>query len=688
MNNYLLLEIGVEELPSRFGQTTLDQIENNLSKLLKEERVNFDNIDKYATPRRLTFVIKNLADKASDLEEEVKGPAKKIAVDEEGNFTKPALGFMKSKGLDPENIYFKQVGNAEYLFGTIKQSGKETAEILKNIIPTAIKNVTFPKAMRWGGKNMRFARPIRWMVALLNDNVLDVNLEGIKASNVTKGHRFLGEREFEVNSVEDYFEKLEKNYIILDQHKRKAMIKEQAIEVANSLGGEVELDDDLLEEITFLVEYPTAFYGEFEEDYVKLPKEVVTTPMKEHQRYFPVSKDGKLLPYFIAVRNGDSHRIDIVKAGNEKVLKARLADALFFYKEDTKKPLESFVDKLQTVVFQAKLGTVYDKSLRIDKLSQTILNELNMSESAKNTQRAAKLCKADLVTNMVFEFTELQGIMGRDYAKVGGENEEVCQAIFEHYLPRYAGDILPETNAGIALSIADKLDSIAGFFAIGIKPSGSQDPYALRRQALGILSILLDKKLSVNLNNLINAALYNYSNLEFNKEEVASQIVEFFVERVKNLFKDLGIRYDVIDAVLNNNLNDISDIHTRALELNRWLQKDELVEMLTAFNRVSTLAQKATIDIVKEELLKEDAEIKLYNGFKEIKLNVESLLVDKKYNEALDAFATLRPLVDNLFDNVMVMDKDESVKENRLGLLKQIYSTMLTICDLSKIVYK
>ena len=688
MNNYLLLEIGVEELPSRFGQTTLDQIENNLSNLLKEERISFDNIDKYATPRRLTFVIKNLADKASDLEEEVKGPAKKIAVDDEGNFTKPALGFMKSKGLDPENVYFKQLGKTEYLFGTIKQTGKETSEVLKNIIPEAIKNVTFPKAMRWGGKNMRFARPIRWMVALLNDNVLDVDLEGIKASNVTKGHRFLGEREFEVNSVEDYFEKLDKNYVIIDQHKRKEMIKEQAIEVAKSLGGEVELDDDLLEEITFLVEYPTAFYGEFDEEYVKLPKEVVTTPMKEHQRYFPVSKDGKLLPNFIAVRNGDSNRIDLVKAGNEKVLRARLADALFFYKEDTKKPLESFVDKLQTVVFQAKLGTVYDKTLRIEKLSQVILKELNMTESIENTARAAKLCKADLVTNMVFEFTELQGVMGRDYAEVGGENEEVCQGIFEHYLPRFAGDILPETNTGIALSIADKLDSIAGFFAIGIKPSGSQDPYALRRQALGILSILLDRKLSVNLNNLINAALDNYSNLEFNKEEVASQIVEFFVERVKNLFKDLGIRYDVIDAVLNNNLNDISDIHTRALELNRWLQKDELVEMLTAFNRVSTLAEKATTDVVKEELLKEDAEVKLYNSFKEIKANVESLLADKKYNEALDAFATLRPLVDNLFDNVMVMDKDEAIKENRLGLLKQIYSTMLTICDLSKIVYK
>lgn len=688
MNNYLLLEIGVEELPSRFGQTTLDQIENNLSKLLKEERINFDNIEKYATPRRLTFVIKNLADKATDLEEEVKGPAKKIAVDADGNFTKPALGFMKSKGLDPENVYFKQLGNAEYLFGTIKQEGKHTSEVLKNIVPEAIKNVTFPKAMRWGGKNMRFARPIRWMVALLNNEVLDIDLEGIKSSNITRGHRFLGEKEFEVNSVEEYFEKLDKNFVILDQHKRKEMIRKQAVEVAKSLGGEVELDEDLLEEITFLVEYPTAFYGEFDEEYVKLPKEVVTTPMKEHQRYFPVSKDGKLLPNFIAVRNGDSNRIDLVKAGNEKVLRARLADALFFYHEDTKKPLESFVDKLQTVVFQAKLGTVYDKTLRIEKLSQVILNELNMTESKENTLRAAKLCKADLVTNMVFEFTELQGIMGRDYAQVSGENEEVCQGIFEHYLPRFAGDILPETNTGIALSIADKLDSIAGFFAIGIKPSGSQDPYALRRQALGILSILLDRKLSVNLNNLINAALDNYSNLEFNKEEVASQIVEFFVERVKNLFKDLGIRYDVIDAVLNNNLDDISDIHTRALELNRWLQKDELVEMLTAFNRVATLAEKATTDIVKEDLLKEDAEIKLYNGFKEIKSNVESLLLDKKYNEALDAFATLRPLVDNLFDNVMVMDKDEAIKENRLGLLKQIYSTMLTICDLSKIVYK
>ena len=688
MNNYLLFEVGVEELPSRFVSSTLDQIKNNLTKLFNENRITFDNIETYGTPRRLTFVVKGISDRQSDLEEEVKGPSKKIAVDENGNFTKPALGFMKSKGLKEEDVVFKVVGKDEYIFGTIRQEGKDTSEVLKTILPEAVKMVVFPKSMRWGGKNMRFARPIRWMVTLLNDNVLEIDLEGIVSSNVTKGHRFLGKSEIEVSSLEDYLAKLEENYVILDQNKRKEMIKNQCIEVANSLGGEVEFDEDLLEEVTYLVEYPTAFYGEFDESYAKLPKEVVTTPMKEHQRYFPVVKDGKLLPNFIAVRNGNDYKIEVVKAGNEKVLVARLEDALFFYNEDIKNNLESYIEKLKTVVFQAKLGTVYDKSLRIEKLSLDILESLKLNDIKEDTLRAAKLCKADLVTNMVFEFTELQGIMGREYAKVGGENEVVSEAIFEHYLPRFAGDILPETKSGIALSIADKLDSIAGFFAIGIQPTGSQDPYALRRQALGILSILMDKKLDVNLKHLVESALNNYSNIEFNKEEVCAQIMEFFRERIKNLFRDLGIRYDVIEAVLSSEINDISDIHTRAVELNKWLSTEGLVEMLTAFNRVSTLAQKANSSEVKEDLLKEDAEIKLFNGFKDINKKVEELLKDKKYSEALDAFASLRPLVDNMFDNVMVMDKDEAIKENRLALLKQICDTMLTICDLSKIVYK
>ena len=537
MNNYLLFEVGVEELPSRFVSSTLDQIKNNLTKMFNENRIQFDDIKTYGTPRRLTFIVENISERQSNLEEEVKGPSKKIALDADGNFTKPALGFMKSKGLKEEDVVFKIVGKDEYIFGTIRQEGKETSEVLKTILPEAVKNVTFPKAMRWGGRNMRFARPIRWMVTLLNDKVFEIDLEGIKSSNVTKGHRFLGQSEFEVNSLEDYLTKLEENFVILDQDKRKELIRKQCIEVANSLGGEVEFDEDLLEEVTHLVEYPTAFYGEFNEDYAKLPKEVVTTPMQQHQRYFPVVKDGKLLPNFIAVRNGNDYRIDKVKAGNEKVLVARLEDALFFYKEDTKNSLESYTEKLKSVVFQAKLGTVYDKTLRIENLSSNIIDLLNLQQDKEDAKRAAKLCKSDLVTNMVFEFTELQGIMGREYAKVSGENEAVCEAIFEHYLPRFAGDILPKTNAGIALAIADKLDSIAGFFAIGIQPTGSQDPYALRRQALGVLNILMDSKIDIDLKELVKLSLDNYSNLEFNKEEVINSIMEFFKERIKNLFR-------------------------------------------------------------------------------------------------------------------------------------------------------
>lgn len=688
MKNYLLFEIGVEELPARYVNSAMDQLKTNIVKSFNENRITFDEVNVYSTPRRLTVIVNNICEKQSDLEEEVKGPAKRIAVDAEGNYTKPLLGFMKSKGIKEEDLYFKQVGKEEYAFGKIKQDGQLTNEVLKSILPEAIKSMTFPKAMRWGGKNMRFIRPIRWMVCILNDSVLDIELEGIVSSNTTKGHRFLGESEFEVNTLNEYLTKLEENFVILNQDKRKELIKKQCDDVAKSLGGEIEFDEELLEEVTHLVEYPTAFYGEFDEDYAKLPKEVVITPMKQHQRYFPVLKDGKLLPNFIAVRNGDSHRIDNVKKGNEKVLEARLADALFFYKEDTKKSLESYIEKLKTVVFQAKLGTVYDKSLRIEKLSNDILEKLNETDIKEDTLRAAKLCKADLVTGMVFEFTELQGVMGREYAKVSGENENVAEAIFEHYLPRFAGDILPATKSGIVLSIADKLDSIAGFFAIGIQPTGSQDPYALRRQALGIINILMDNNLDISLRELVSLTLDNYSFIEFDKDEVLNQIMEFFKDRIKNLFRDLGIRYDVIDAILSSNIDDIADMYARAKALNSWIDKGELVEMLTAFNRVATLAEKAETNQVNINLMREEAEFNLYQQFQEISSNVEHLLANKEYTKALDAFASLRPAIDNMFDSVMIMDKDEAIKNNRLAILKQIYDIMLNICDLSKIVYK
>lgn len=688
MKNYLLFEIGVEEMPARFVGNTLFQLESNLSKLLKDNRIAFDEIKSYGTPRRLVLIVDGIQDKQSDLEEEIKGPAKKIAVDADNNFTKPAIGFMKSKNLNPEDIYFKVVGKDEYMFATIKQKGELSEDIIKEILPQTIKSVVFPKSMRWGGKNLRFVRPIRWLVTLLNDNVVGFDLEGIISSNVTKGHRFLGKSEITVNSLEDYLKKLKENYVILDQKQRKEIIKDQCTKVAEALSGTVELDEELLEEVTHLVEYPTAFYGEFDKDYTKLPKEVVITPMKQHQRYFPVTKGGKLLPNFIAVRNGSDYRIENVKVGNEKVLEARLADALFFYNEDIKNNLESYIGKLKDVVFQAQLGSIYEKTLRMDKLSLDILDELDMQEEKVHASRAAKLSKADLITGMVGEFDELQGFMGKEYAKVSGEDEAVCEAIFEHYLPRFSGDTLPQTNVGVALSIADKLDSIAGFFAIGIQPTGSQDPYALRRQALGILSILMDKKIDVDLKTLIEHALDNYIEIDFDKSAVCANIMNFFNERVRIQFKDMGIRYDVVDAVISSDVNDVYDMYCRALALNNWLDRDELVEMLTAFNRVSTLAQKAESDKVDESLLKEDAERKLYSEFVDVKEKVEALISDKKYSVALETFASLRPVIDSLFDSVMVMDNDEVIKNNRLGLLKQIYDTMLKICDLSKIVYK
>jgi glycyl-tRNA synthetase beta chain len=688
MNNYLLFEIGVEEMPARFVGNTLFQLKSNLSKLFNENRIAFEDIKAYGTPRRLTLIVNGIEEKQSDLEEEVKGPAKKIAMDADNNFTKPAQGFMKSKGLNPEDIYFKEVGKDEYMFATIRQKGESSEEIIKEILPQTIKSVVFPKSMRWGGKNLRFVRPIRWLVTLLNDKVVEFDLEGIVSSNKTKGHRFLGQSEIIVTSLEDYLNKLEENYVILDQDKRKEIIKEQCIKVADSLNGTVELDEELLEEVTHLVEYPTAFYGEFDKNYTKMPKEVVITPMKQHQRYFPVTKDGKLLPNFIAVRNGNDFRIDNVKEGNEKVLEARLADALFFYNEDIKHSLDVYIEKLKDVVFQAQLGSIYEKTLRMDKLSLDILDILSIPEEKIHASRAAKLSKADLVTGMVGEFDELQGFMGKEYAKVSGEDDAVCEAIFEHYLPRFSGDILPQTNSGVAVSIADKLDSIAGFFAIGIQPTGSQDPYALRRQALGVLSILMDKKIDADLKTLIECALDNYSEIEFDKKAVCASIMNFFNERVRILFKDMGIRYDVVDAVISSDVNDIYDMYCRALALNSWLDRDELVEMLTAFNRVSTLAQKAEDDKVEESLFKEEAEKKLYSEFENVKTKVEEFISDKKYEEALETFASLRPAVDSMFDSVMVMDNDEAVKNNRLGLLKQIYDTMLKICDLSKIVYK
>lgn len=691
MNNKYVLEIGTEELPARLIKNALEQLKNNADKMLKDERVAYESIETYSTPRRLVLIIDGLKDKQDTLKESVRGPAKRIAYDDQGKPTKALQGFMRGKNITLEDIYIEEHNGEEYAYGNIIKEGKDIKEVLSNNMAKLIKSIVFPKSMKWGGKNLRFARPIRWLMSILNDQVVVFDLEGIVASNITRGHRFLGGSHIEIKSIDEYFDKLKDNYVIADQNKRKEMIGYASERLVKEKGGNILSEGGLLDEVTNIVEYPTPIIGRIKEEYLKLPKDVIITPMKEQLRFFPVVDDrGRLLPYFITVRNGNEDHIDIVRKGNEKVLEARLEDAKFFYYDDIKEPLEDYIESLKTIVFQEELGTLYDKTIRIQKLAKKAGDYLEVGEETqKNTNRAAYLAKADLASKMVNEFAELQGKMGMEYARQSNENEIVSTAIYEQYLPRYAGDDLPTTTAGALLSIADKLDTISGIFAIGIQPTGSQDPYGLRRQALGIINIILEKKWELNIEELVDFALYIYvedNNLVFNYKSVKSEIMKFIQGRVKNMFIDMGIRYDIVDAVIDIGINDIYDLKIRANKLNDYLNKEGLADVLFAFNRVVTLAKKASSYEVKRDLLVEEQEIELYDAFNGVEEEILNSLDDKEYDKALEQFIVLKDPIDDFFDNVMVMVEDEAIKDNRLNLLGKISKTMLMICDLSKLV--
>ncbi|WP_313567926.1 glycine--tRNA ligase subunit beta [Acetoanaerobium noterae] len=685
MNKKLLFEIGTEEIPARFIAKTKADMKGYLEKTLKELHIEYKSIELKCTPRRFVVVIDELAENQATVEEELKGPAKKIAFDENNNPSKALLGFLKGKDISPEEVYFKTVGKDEYAHIKLTKEGQAVKGLLKDIFEGMIKSTTFPKSMRWGGKNIRFVRPIRYFVCLMDEEVIDFEIEGIKTGNITKGHRFLGSSEIVINTPDEYEAKLKENFVILDDEQRKGLILEQCKAVADSLGGTLMMDEDLLEEVNYIVEYPTAFYGEFDESYLSLPKEAIITPMKEHQRYFPVlDADGKLLNKFITVRNGDSYAIDNVKRGNEKVLDARLSDALFFYHEDTKKPLEAYVERLDTIVFQQKLGTILDKTKRIQNLSEKIAKALALT--LPNLDRAAYLSKADLTTAMVFEFTELQGIMGRYYANLSNEPSEVAEAIYEHYLPRFAGDELPSTNEGIILALSDRLDSVAGFFAIGIQPTGSQDPYALRRQALGILNIMMEKKLNVRLFDLLDLALENFDFEDMDKQSVKSDLMSFFELRLKNLFTDMGIRYDVVDAIINIEDSNPFDLLIRAKDLDTWVKNNSVTEALQTFSRISNISKEAIAGKVDEALFAHDSEAKLNTAYNSIKAEVEAMLARREYVKALELLISIKDSVDAFFDSVMIMDENMDIRANRLAMLSNIRTTMESVADLSKIV--
>lgn len=690
MNNTYLLEIGIEEIPARYVKDSLKQLEEKFSNLFKEEDISFDKIEVYSTPRRLTTIVRGLAEDKKEKVESVKGPSKKISFDGEGEPSKALLGFMRGQGVSLEDVSFKDHNGEEYAYAKVVKESKDIRTIIKENMAELIKSMNFPKSMKWGGKNIRFARPIRWIVSLLDDEIIPFELEGIRVSNKTNGHRFLGERDIVLKNVDEYEEVLKKNFVILNQNERKEMIKYGAEILAKEKGGKLLQDEALLDEVNNLVEYPTPVIGRIKEEYLKLPKDVIVTPMKEHLRYFPVldSKD-RLLPYFITVRNGNDEYLDIVIKGNEKVLGARLEDAKFFFEDDRKKALEDYVETLKSITFQEKLGTLYDKSVRIVKLGEKLGEYLEVGEETKkNIRRAGILSKADLTTKMVTEFTELQGKMGMVYAEDSGENEIVSLAIFEHYLPRSLGDELPSTTAGAVLSIADKLDSISGLFAIGVHPTGSQDPFALRRSALGIIKIILDKKLNLSLQELIEFALYiqvEENSLTFDYEKVKVEITEFFLGRIKSMFLDAGIRYDVIDAVTQNEIDDIYDIKIKADKLNEWLETEGISETLAAFNRVATLAENAKTSDVKRDMLS-DYGVALLDSYNDIEEETLAFINKKEYGQALDLLTSLKNPIDEFLDNTMIMVENEEIKNNRLAVLKMIYDTMIKVCDLSVIV--
>ncbi|MHB8918801.1 MAG: glycine--tRNA ligase subunit beta, partial [Desulfocucumaceae bacterium] len=489
-----LLEIGTEEMPARFVGPALQQLKELAGNQLREKRIQFEQVRAVGTPRRLAVYTTGLAESQQPLVKEVKGPALKVAYNSSGEPTPAVLGFARSQRVDMASLVVKPVGPVEYVFARKSEQGRPTAEVLAQICPELIAGLHFPKPMRWGDLEFRFARPIRWILALYGNAVVRFSLAGLEAGRTTLGHRFLSRGPLTLNDARDYFGEMKKAFVVVDPEERKQLIRSQVEAAAKSEGGRVEEDEELLDEVTNLVEYPTAFVGSYDQAFLRLPKEVPVTVMREHQRYFPVTgSDGGLLPRFIGVRNGITEHIDTVRAGNEKVLRARLADGAFFWDEDLKVPLADRAGSLKKVIWQESLGTVYDKVERVTGLALFIGEKLGAGNDLLGIiKRAAAICKADLVTNMVYEFPELQGVMGREYALRSGEIRDVAQAIFEHYLPRFAGDILPSTQGGRVLSLADKMDTLAGCFAVGIQPTGSQDPYALRRQALGIGSIILD----------------------------------------------------------------------------------------------------------------------------------------------------------------------------------------------------
>lgn len=684
MSKTLLLEIGTEEVPAHVMPGILSQLKENAAKTFDELRIEYKNIKTLGTPRRSALLVEGLAEQQADLSKENRGPAVNIAFDADGNPTKAAQGFARGQGVKPEELVTKD----GYVYAMVHEKGGQTVDLLGDTLKGLVDGLNFPNNMHWADLDYKFIRPLRWLVALYGQYVIDFKVANVKSGRTSRGHRFLSEGDFEIANAEDYVEACRKASIIVDQNERCEMIRQQIAEVAAANGGQAEVNEDLLEEVLYLVEYPTALCGKFDEKYLALPAEAVITPMRDHQRYFPVLKDGQLLPLFITIRNGGKEHLETVQHGNERVLRARLEDAQFFFDEDRKKTLEQHGEKLKTVVFQDGLGTIYDKALRLEVLAGYIADAIGANEQdKKDAVRAAKLAKADLVTGMVTEFTELQGVMGREYALLDGETKAVAQAIDEHYMPRFAGDSQPASVAGRIVSLADKIDTIVGTFSRGLIPTGSQDPFALRRQALGIVNMLKEAQYHISLSQLVAKSMELLKIADAGQQaKLQNDVADFMKLRLKNVLADAGIRYDVVDAVFVT-VDDIYGVFLRAQAVNEAVKQD-MEKTIQAFVRTGNIARKAE-DVqaaVETGLLAEQVEKDLYKAYEDAASKVEKEVAAQDYAGAIATLSQLAAPIDAFFDGVMVMDKDEKIKNNRLGLLKLVDNLICQVADFSKIV--
>ncbi|NGZ73847.1 glycine--tRNA ligase subunit beta [Saccharibacillus alkalitolerans] len=693
----LLLEIGLEEVPARFLRAAMDQLREKTEKWLEASRLGYDKVEAYATPRRLAVLARGVAEKQDDVNEEVKGPSRKIAQDANGEWTKAALGFARSQGVEASDFTFKEVGGVEYIYATKSLNGQEASALLPEGLKGIITSMTFPKNMRWGAYDFRFIRPIRWMVALFGEEVVPFEITDVASGRVSRGHRFLGS-ETSIARAADYVEALRAEHVMVDTEEREKLILKQIRDLAEQKNWNIAIKEDLLEEVLFLVETPTALFGTFEESFLNIPQEVLITSMREHQRYFPVlDAEGKLLPFFVTVRNGDDKSLDVIAKGNEKVLRARLSDAKFFYEEDQKVQIKDALSKLENVVFHEELGSTGDKVRRIRQTADKIASLLNLdSEDAQDVSRAADICKFDLVTQMVYEFPELQGVMGEDYARKAGEKEAVARAVFEHYQPRFAGESVPSSIVGSVVSLADKTDAIVGFFGIGIIPTGSQDPYALRRQAAGIVQILLDHKLELTLDELFELSISVHEqagNLKRTPEEVRKDLHDFFELRVKKLLSDT-LRYDVVDAVIAAGFGDVPAVVSRGKALmNAVLHEEDFKTTVESFTRTSNLAAKADGREVKPELFEGEPERELYEAWTRLHEQQDTGAFGKEDGMSaaqaeLTALSGLKQPITTFFDRVMVMAEDENVRANRLALLAAVDGGLKRFADFGKLVWQ